>query len=48
MKRKCYRCSTPVHACMSFVLAGDWLAYLKDNTVKIRELCGKCGLRELR
>ena len=36
--RKCLFCGTPIHACMGYVLARDFLA--RSQTV--RELCGKC------
>lgn len=38
MDRSCYRCGTPIHACMGFGLARDWISGRRP----IREHCGKC------
>jgi len=44
MKRECYKCHTPISACMGFVHAGDWVKWTEDKTTVVRELCGRCIL----
>lgn len=38
MKRKCFKCKTPIDKCNGFCKASDVL-----ERKKVRELCGKCG-----
>lgn len=37
-ERECMRCQRPIHACMGFGLARDWLSGRRP----IREHCGWC------
>lgn len=46
--RNCAHCQNSITACFGFVKAGDILeSETKDCPPKIRELCGKCGLKLL-
>jgi hypothetical protein len=44
MNRSCMDCGKPVHLCMGFVLASDFLEALakKIPWTSVRERCGKC------
>lgn len=45
MQRYCEICKTPLHACMGFVNAEDFLNLLTQSSTKVRELCGHCVLQ---
>ena len=46
MSRACFKCGSPIHACMGFVKAGDLLECCAGSRAKeeIRELCGLCAI----
>ena len=41
MKRLCYICEEEISECMGYVIAGDFIDYLKGKRGTIRELCSK-------
>ncbi len=45
MERKCCVCGNEINVCMGYVLARDFVAYLKRETGIVREICGKDILR---
>lgn len=47
IRRRCCQCNTRIRECMGFVNAGDFLLRADGYKVRVRELCGRCGLKLL-
>ena len=46
MDRNCCLCNTPIYECMGAVLARDLEMWRLKERTTVRELCGKCAMRQ--